>query len=408
MEGLKEILETPVTHHCDVLVAGGGMAGIAAALAAARHGAGVILLEKQFLLGGLATAGLVTIYLPLCDGKGHQVSFGIAEELLRASILYGSEAEYPTAWLENGSPEARAHQRFQVRYNAQLFAITAEKMLQKEHVKILYGASVCQTAVEDGKMTAVMVETKSGRTAIRADSFVDATGDADLHHLAGAETALFGPGNILAAWYYGCGRSGYDLNVLGCAEVPEEDREEETRPLVSRRFQGVDGWELSEMVQLSHDQILKQVLARRKTDPSYVPATLATIPQVRMTRRIVGIATLDTRDDHREFPDSIGLIGNWKKCGPVYAVPFSALYGRKIRNLITAGRSISATDAMWDVTRVIPACAVTGQAAGTAAAMTDDFPALPVEQLQQVLRADGVLLSVWETVPGDLGGKAQG
>ena len=70
-----------VAHDCDVLVAGGGVAGIAAALAAARNGARVTLVEKQCLLGGLGTLGLVTIYLPLCDGMGRQVSFGIAEEL---------------------------------------------------------------------------------------------------------------------------------------------------------------------------------------------------------------------------------------------------------------------------------------------------------------------------------------
>ena len=174
MDMLREELQTPVTGTYDVVVAGGGIAGIAAALAAARHGAKVLLLEKQYLLGGLATAGLVTIYLPLCDGMGHQVSFGLAEELLRASICMGAEAEYPKAWLENGSVEERMQQRFRVRYNAQLFAITAEKMLQKEQVTVLYGASVCWTQVEDGKMTAVMVEHKSGREAIRARAFVDA------------------------------------------------------------------------------------------------------------------------------------------------------------------------------------------------------------------------------------------
>ena len=325
MDMLREELQTPVTGTYDVVVAGGGIAGIAAALAAARHGAKVLLLEKQYLLGGLATAGLVTIYLPLCDGMGHQVSFGLAEELLRASICMGAEAEYPKAWLENGSVEERMQQRFRVRYNAQLFAITAEKMLQKEQVTVLYGASVCRTQVEDGQMTAVMVEHKSGREAIRARAFVDATGDADLYRLSGEETVLFAPGNILAAWYYSHGQNGFDLNVLGLAEIPEEDRKEASRPLISRRFQGVDGWEVSEMVQLSHDQILRQVMERRKTDPSYVPATVATIPQLRMTRRIAGISTMDTADDHVEKPDSIGLIGNWKKAGPVYAVPFSAL-----------------------------------------------------------------------------------
>ena len=72
MEKVVETLCTPITHECDVLVVGGGVAGIAAALAAARQDTKVILLEKQFMLGGLATAGLVTIYLPLCDGIGHQ------------------------------------------------------------------------------------------------------------------------------------------------------------------------------------------------------------------------------------------------------------------------------------------------------------------------------------------------
>ena len=83
---IKENLVTPVAFGCDVAVAGGGVAGIAAALSAARAGAKVALIERGFTLGGLATAGLVTIYLPLCDGKGRQVSFSLAEELLRLSV----------------------------------------------------------------------------------------------------------------------------------------------------------------------------------------------------------------------------------------------------------------------------------------------------------------------------------
>ena len=77
--------QLPVSGRYDVIVVGGGIAGIAAALAAARTGAKTLLLEKMYLPGGLATSGLVTVYLPLCDGKGTQVSFGLAEELLRLS-----------------------------------------------------------------------------------------------------------------------------------------------------------------------------------------------------------------------------------------------------------------------------------------------------------------------------------
>ena len=74
----------------DVVVCGGGIAGISAALAAARTGAKTLLIENSYLLGGLATSGLVAIYLPLCDGEGHQLSFGIAEELLRLSVVKSS------------------------------------------------------------------------------------------------------------------------------------------------------------------------------------------------------------------------------------------------------------------------------------------------------------------------------
>ena len=77
------------------MVCGGGFAGISAALAAARQGKNVTLLEKEYILGGLGTAGLITIYLPLCDGMGKQVSFGIAEELFRLSVSMGAEKDYP-------------------------------------------------------------------------------------------------------------------------------------------------------------------------------------------------------------------------------------------------------------------------------------------------------------------------
>ena len=126
---IKETIDTKITYNCDVLVCGGGVAGIAAALAAARQGKKVILLERQFMLGGLATAGLIAIYLPLCDGLGKQVSFGIAEELLRLSISAGGAVGYPANWLDSDDKAQRTEKdrRFEVEYNPQLFAILAEQ-----------------------------------------------------------------------------------------------------------------------------------------------------------------------------------------------------------------------------------------------------------------------------------------
>ena len=86
------------------------------------------------------------------------------------------------------------------------------------------------------------------------------------------------------------------------------------------------------------------------------------------------------------------MFSDWRKRGPVYELPYSTLYAKTVKNLITAGRCISVTEAMWDITRVIPVCAVSGQAAGTAAALTDNFKTLSVENLQKKLVEDGVVL----------------
>ena len=384
--------QIPVAGEYDVVVAGGGIAGIAAALAATRQGAKTLLIEKQYALGGLATLGLVTIYLPLCDGCGRQVSFGIAEELLKLSVKHGIEAkaEYYRAWQE-GSEEDRKTYRYEVRFNAQLFAILAEQKLLEEGVEILYGTSVCDTVVNNGRVDALIIENKSGRQAILAGSVVDCTGDADVFHLAGARCATFGQGNVLAAWYYSLEQGQVKLHMLGAADVPDEDKTKEKTHLVNRRFGGYEGKELSEMMILSHGQTLRDYLKEGELSDAHALSTMATIPQIRMTRRPVGKYEMDTSDDHKHFEDSIGLISNWKKRGPIYEVPYRALIG-DLKNVIAAGRCISNTDAMWDVTRVIPCCAVTGEAAGIAAAMGGDLDTLDVSVLQKKLTENGVLL----------------
>lgn len=223
---IRETLETTVTASCDVLVCGGGFAGISAALAAARQGADVILLERQFLLGGLGTAGLVTIYLPLCDGCGRQVSFGIAEELLRLSISMGAEAMYPANWLDQSDPAGRTCRdpRFAVRYNPCLFAMLAERLLLQSGVRILYGSSAVAVNRDGDRIAAVIIENQSGRQGIAVRSVVDATGDCTVAQLAGAETAVFRQGNVLAAWYYALGKGGYDLHPLGAADIPDSEK----------------------------------------------------------------------------------------------------------------------------------------------------------------------------------------
>ena len=366
----------------DIAVCGGGFAGIAAALAAAREGKRVVLFEKQYMLGGLGTAGLITIYLPLCDGFGHQVSFGIAEELLKLSIKYGAEARYPENWLDGVGTRTDKDKRFEVQYNAQLFAILAEQLLIENGVDIMYGSYVVGVEKENNRITQLYVENKSGRCAYSINSVVDATGDCDIAWFASAPTETFNQGNLLAAWYYYTNEKGYKLQQLGASDLPDAEKKGKTKkPLVDRRFTGLDGKEISEMTVLSHKATLDHWLKKREADPSAVISTIATIPQIRMTRKLSGEYILSHTEEHTYFEDSIGMVSHWRRRGPVYEVPFRTLYCKEIKNLIVAGRCTSVNETLWDVMRVIPCCAVTGQAAGTAAAMTDDFTALDVSAL---------------------------
>lgn len=389
-------MKLPVTGRYDVVVAGGGIAGVSAALAAARQGAKVLLIEKQFMLGGLATLGLITIYLPLCDGMGKQVSFGISEELLRLSIKHGYEDKYPTPWLEEGSVEDKSKIRFEVQYNPYVFAIEMEQLLLKEGVEILYGSSVCSTLLEGQKINALIIENKSGRSAIKVKAVVDASGDADIAYQSGAKTEIFKQKNVLAGWYYYLQDNSVKLKMLGFSDIPDKYKDKEKSDSNVKRYTGLDGKELSEMVIDSHKLLLSDFLKGGGINESYALTTVATIPQVRMTRKILGNFILDDTQMHSHFDDSIGMISDWRKRGPIYEVPFSTLYGNEIKNLITAGRCISVTDAMWDISRVIPACAVTGQAAGTAAAISDDFTTLDVTKLQNLLTENGVKLHLNE------------
>lgn len=382
-----------MTEKFDVAVCGGGFAGISAALAAAREGKKVILFEKQYMLGGLGTAGLVTIYLPLCDGFGHQVSFGIAEELLRLSIKYGAEDRYPENWLDNIGTRTEEDKRFLVQYNAQLFAILAEQLLCENGVEILYGSYVTDLEAKDGKIVSLTVHNKSGKVVYPVRSVVDATGDCDIAHFAGIPTETFKQGNVLAAWYYYTEQNGYKLKMLGASDIPDEEKNGKVKNYLSdRRFGGLDGKEISEFTILSHKTTFEHWLREREKDESRVISTIATTPQIRMTRKLVGEYELAHTEMHMYFEDSIGMVSNWRKRGPVYEVPFRTLYNKKIKNLIVAGRCTSVNETLWDVMRVIPCCAVTGQAAGTAAAMTDDFSSLSVAELQKKLVENGVVL----------------
>ena len=394
----------PIVGKYDVIVVGGGVGGVAAALASARNGAKTLLLERTYMLGGLGTAGLIAIYLPICDGMGRQVSFGIAEELLRLSVKHGVEPgvqtrhHHGTPWFENGTIEEKKKERFAAEYNANMFAVLCEQLLIDNNVDILYGTTVVSAQVENDKINAVITENKSGRQAFVAKNFIDASGDADLAFQCGAETAEFQQGNVLASWYFEHVNGVYALNMLGCADIPDKYKTKEQLENKGQRFKGLEGKELSDMMVQSHAVLLQDFLKKGGISKDHALGQIATIPQIRMTRRIEGTVVLDD-EPFKAYGDSVGLISNWRKAGPVYEVPYGSLISKNIKNLSACGRCMSSTDTMWELSRVIPCCAVTGEAVGTAAAMFSDFHSANVKDLQERLKSNGLKIKYEELEP---------
>ncbi len=391
----------PVTGKFDVIVAGGGMAGAAAAVAAARHGASVCLVERTFGLGGLATLGNVIVWLPLCDGRGRQVSGGMAEELLKLSVadLRHNRPQtrfigIPPCWLPGGDREERNQRRYQVEFNPVSYLLGLEAWVLHAGVKLLYDTRVCAVRREGNRLTHLVVENKSGRSALACGAVVDATGDADICHLAGEPTESLDT-NVLAGWYYYFRNEALHVDWMSNRYDPRAGCENADGPF----FRGDDAESVTAQVVQSREKIRQRLAERRAAEPEtdIQPFQVPAIACFRMTRRLAAGFALGERHVHEYFKDAVGLVSDWRTPGPVYAIPYRSLLAPNNRNLLAAGRCISADTTVWDVTRAIPGCAVTGEAAGTAAALAvqhagGDAAELPVALLRERLAGRGVLL----------------
>ena len=184
----------------DVVVVGGGVAGVAAAVAAARNGARTCLVEKQCALGGLATLGNVAGYLPLCDGMGRQVIGGLGEELLKLSVRDGFDP-IPAAWRKGGRKSDRLRQRYAATFNPPSFLLELERLVLGAGVTVFYDSRFCDVVSKRNRIDAVVIENKSGRLALLARTVVDASGDADVCARAGEETVSLKT-NVRCGWFY--------------------------------------------------------------------------------------------------------------------------------------------------------------------------------------------------------------
>lgn len=374
----------------DVLVVGGGVAGVAAAVQACRSGLKTALVEKTVLWGGLATTGLVPIYMPLCDGKGRQVTFGIAEELLKVSIRYGP-GDIPAGWggaagaKQAGEvtalyPEASGGERYQTPYSPAAFALGLDEVMEDCGAELWLDTLACVPILEGRRVAGVEVENKSGRIAVRASVVIDASGDADIAARAGAPCEEFGsfPSSLyqytsldlakeavaqnsarrLATWHGGGAANEFDKGYEG--NTP--------------RLSGVRGKSVSAFLVESR-RILRQKLAAEQAQfgpdgrKQLYPTALPGMAQFRMTRMIKGLETVRADAVNRRCDTSIGMIADCRKAGAVWEVPYGSLLPRGVENLLVAGRCMAAEGYAWQVTRLIQAAALTGQVTGLAAAL---------------------------------------
>lgn len=387
----------------DVVVVGGGIAGVAAALAAAREGVSVALLEKQFAVGGLATLGNVIEYLPLCDGMGRQVSAGLAETLLKLSVCDGSAARapggvgIPQCWQGKGTLEERTRSRYRTAFNPATYALALERLLLRRGVELLYDTRFAAVRKQRDRVTHVICEDKGGRFALACKVVVDASGDADVC-LAAGEQVDSSDVNIACGWFYytdSCGKlalskfsRSYDF---GATMLPKGEK---------CGYSTADGRAVTAMVLHSNRLVEERLAELRETnkDRGLDLVRPSLIPSYRATRRLRGLYELCAADDRRWFDDTVGMIGHWRIRGPVYCLPLRSLCAARTANLAVAGRCMSTARDAWDATRVIPACAVSGEAAGAAASLlvTSDahrLGALDVPALQQRLRRRGALIN---------------
>ena len=401
----EEARQLEVIERAEVVVAGGGPGGVAAAIAAAREGAEVLLVERYGYLGGLATGGNV-ISLPAYEEGGDQVIRGLAHEFRSALEACGAARRPPDAWREN------------CKFDPEGWKALSLSLCRAAGVRFLLHAWVASAVASNGSIEAIVVESKSGRHAVRGGVFIDGTGDGDVLAWAGAHfeksdqriglVPRIGAVDIkrFQAWRRGNKKDWEafcDEMMRRFGQVWRGGRS--YRDDVTWFNNGVAGDALDVLDLTRVELMLRQQIAEvctlyRERVPGFEDCFLLdTAPQigVRESRRISGLYRL-TIDDLAggEFPDSVGLGNRYDVEGHVWQFPYRCLVPAGLENALATGRCISTTHEAHEFTREIHNCLVVGQAAGVAAAIAGGagVPVSKVElsDLQARLRAQGARL----------------
>lgn len=448
----KISFEIPVVRQKDVVVIGGGCAGIAAAICAARHGARTLLVESNGILGGMATAGLVGPFMTCYDPDGrNQVIKGFFEEFVREMEKLGG-AIHPknvNAGTSHSGYRVYGHAHCGP-FDAEIFKRVAEDLCAKSGVELLYHAMFVSPCMSDdeSQINGAIFATKNGLIQINARIFIDCTGDADVAYRSGVpcfygdesgqtqpgsmfftirgvdkkklETVREESGDFKTIFFQELiqkeideGRYHVPRNKLAIYENPDGT----FRVNMSRMYlkDGCDPFEITRASIQGRQQIAQILSLMRRLLPGCENVELvssASMLGLRETRRIQGdfILTGDDIKSKRQFEDVIFLSGNsidmhsgsavnyQPASGAPYQVPYRILLPKKVGNLLVAGRCSSMDRIALAAIRVMPPVFAMGQAAGSAAAICiakNLNPAeVPVAELQNLLTDDGAVLGL--------------
>lgn len=408
----------PIVARPEVLVCGGGSAGLSAAVAAARNGADTLLIERFSYTGGLATGGLIILLLTMDDGAGKQVIGGLCQEIVdrmaaRDAVYYPPKADW-----NNPDPKLVEHYRrwglvwgsgpHRVRYSVAFepheFIFAADAMLAEAGVRILYQTWACEPVIEDDRITAVVIQNKAGRQAIAPRVVIDATGDGDLFAAAGEPFELervhpwlwFLLGGVnVSDEALGSGGLFFQTKARDRALVPWGG---EMR--VNRKIDATDPVEVSESLVECRRMVLEEAARLKGSVPGFEDSHVSLVADqlgITESRRLQGAYVMSRDDIDRPFDDVIARTGHWTKYDCTYSIPYRSLLPRRLSNLLVAGRCISVDHRVHHATKEIPSCMATGQAAGTAAALAAqvDTPisGVDVATLQSRLREQGAILA---------------
>lgn len=440
----------------DIVVCGGGPAGVCAAIAAGRTGASVILIERYGFIGGMSTAALVYPWMTFHTLDGKQVIGGIAQEIIdRLMAMDGSPGHLrDTVGFTNTITP----------YHPEKYKVLAVDMLKEAGVKLLLHSFIDEVRMDGNAIEAVQITTKSGKLLVRGKQFIDTTGDADLACLSGAPCLQGRDGDRLTQPMTMKFRMrGVDLAKVKryMLEHPDEFYrktpfdELERLPLsgimgfskhwreadlpINRdqvlfftgpaddevlvnttRVQGLNGTDvedLTEAEELGRKQVLLVADFMTANLPGFEKASISDVGAqigIRETRRIDGVYALQADDvvQGRRFPDAIarsgypidihdpsgkGVTAAWVKGDGAYDIPYRCLLPKVVTNLLVGGRCISTSHEALATTRLTPSCMATGQAAGAAAGLALKAGVSParidIDELRDRLERDGVIIS---------------